>query len=70
MIKYNIKAGGIKKIKKKKAHLARAVPLVALHSQSENCQWLFKEEKQEMELFTRKKIIFVKGSLLQNVISR
>lgn len=67
MIKYNIKAGGIKK---KKTQLASAAPLVALHSQSENCQWLFEEEKQETELFTRKKIIFVKGSLLWNVSSR
>lgn len=29
-----------------------AVSLVALHSQAENSQWLFEEEKQEKEHFS------------------
>lgn len=75
MIKYYRKAGGINEQNKTKQkpslHLARAIPLIALHSQSENRQRLFKEEKQEKKLFSQEKIyIFVKGSLLKNVISR
>lgn len=45
--------------------MARAVPLVALHSQSENCQWLFEEEKQEKELFTQEKNNICQGQFIK-----
>lgn len=47
-----------------------AVSLVALHSQAEIPNGYLKKRNRKRSIFHKRKIIFVKGSLLKNVISR